>query len=311
MADAVIENPILNSTFSEPTRHWRFGDTGITNEIVEGRRPSSYFMPIPASKIRGQQLQLETQWTRDRIEENARINRVRERVNAWRSLGWPGVTPTTRRLLEYWTDEQWEKPLFFCQIEALETAIYLTECATKQGDAWIANELQELADEQNPGLYRTAFKMATGTGKTVVMAMLIAWHTLNKQANSRDARFSDAFLVVTPGITIRDRLRVLLPESPDNYYRERDIVSAADLERLGQARIAITNFHSLQLREAQVASKTTKEILTRGKASPFVETPDQMVRRVCRGLGSKRQIVVLNDEAHHCYMHPRPTKRRR
>jgi len=158
------------------------------------------------------------------------------------------------------------------------------------------------SDEQNPGLYRTAFKMATGTGKTVVMAMLIAWHTLNKQANPRDARFSDAFLVVTPGITIRDRLRVLLPGSPDNYYRERDIVSAADLERLGQARIEITNFHALQLREAQVASKTTKEILTHGKESPFVETPDQMVRRVCRGLGSKRQIIVLNDEAHHCYL---------
>ncbi len=303
MADAVIENPILNSPFSEPTRHWRFGDEGITNEEVDGRRPSSYFMPIPASKVRGKQLQLETQWTRDRIEENIRINRIRERVTAWRSLGWPGVTPTTRRLLEYWTNEQREKPLFFCQIEALETAIYLTECATKQGDAWVGNELQQLADEQNPGLYRTAFKMATGTGKTVVMAMLIAWHTLNKQANPRDARFSDAFLVVTPGITIRDRLRVLLPESPDNYYRARDVVSAADLERLGQARIVITNFHALQLREAQVASKTTKEILTRGKESPFVETPDQMVRRVCRALGAKRQIIVLNDEAHHCYLH--------
>jgi type III restriction enzyme len=135
------------------------------------------------------------------------------------------------------------------------------------------------------------------------MAMLIAWQTLNKQANPRDARFSDAFLLVTPGITIRDRLRVLLPESPDNYYRARDIVTAADLERLGQARIVITNFHALQLREAPVASKTTKEILTRGKPSPFVETPDQMVRRVCRGLGSKRQIIVLNDEAHHCYLH--------
>ncbi|MGH2801412.1 MAG: BPTD_3080 family restriction endonuclease, partial [Thermoleophilaceae bacterium] len=102
---------------------------------------------------------------------------------------------------------------------------------------------------------------------------------------------------------IRDRLLVLLPESPDNYYRARDIVSPADLERLGEARIVITNFHSLQLREAQVASKTTKELLTRGKQNPFVETPDQMVRRVCRSLGSKRQIVVLNDEAHHCYLH--------
>ncbi len=196
MPDVVIENPILNSPFREPARHWRFGDTGITNEIVEGRRLSSYFMPIPASKVRGKQLELETQWTRDRIEENRLINQIRERVTDWRNLNWPGVTPTTRRLLEYWTDETRERPLFFCQVEALETAIYLTECATKQGDAWIENELRRLADDQNPGLYRVAFKMATGSGKTVVMAMLIAWQTLNKQANPQDARFSDAFLVV-------------------------------------------------------------------------------------------------------------------
>lgn len=303
MADAVIENPILNSPFQAPARHWAFGDTGITNEVVEERRVSSYFMPIPASKVRSRQLELETQWTRDRIEENRLINQVRERVGVWRSFRYPGVTPTTRRLLEYWTDESRERPLFFCQIEALETAIYLTECADKQGDVWIGNELRRLADDQNPGLYRMAFKMATGSGKTVVMAMLIAWQTLNKQANPRDARFSDAFLIVTPGITIRDRLRVLLPEDSDNYYRARDVVSAAELERLRQARIVITNFHALQLREAQVASKTTKELLTRGGENPFVETPDQMVRRVCRGLGTKRQVIVLNDEAHHCYSH--------
>ncbi len=303
MPDVVIENPILNSPFREPDRHWRFGDTGITNEVVEGRRSSSYFMPIPASKVRGKQLELETQWTRDRIEENRFINQVRDRAAAWRSLRYPGVTPTTRRLLDYWTDPTRERPLFFCQVEALETAIYLTECATKQGDAWIGNELRRLADDQNPGLYRLALKMATGTGKTVVMAMLIAWHTLNKQANPQDARFADAFLVVTPGITIRDRLRVLLPEDPGNYYRERDLVPPAELERLRQARIVITNFHAFQLREKNVASKTTKEILIRGGESPFVETPDQMVRRVCRGLGTKRQVVVLNDEAHHCYTH--------
>jgi type III restriction enzyme len=303
MSDAVIENPILNSPFREPSRHWRFGDTGITNEIVGERRVSSYFMPIPASKVRGRQLQLETQWTRDRIEENQMINQIRERVAQWRSLRYPGVTPTTRRLLEYWTDDSRERPLFYCQVEALETAIYLTECADKQGDVWIANELRRLAEDQNPGLYRMAFKMATGTGKTVVMAMLIAWQTLNKQANPRDARFSDAFLIVTPGITIRDRLRVLLPEEPDNYYRARDIVGTAELERLRQARIVITNFHAFQPREAQVASKMTKELLNRGGDSPFVETPDQMVRRVCRGLGTKRQVIVLNDEAHHCYTH--------
>ena len=94
--------------------------------------------------------------------------------------------------------------------------------AKKYGDAWIENTIREANDTSNPGLPRTAFKMATGSGKTVVMAMLITWHTLNKRINPRDARFSDTFLIVTPGITIRDRLRVLLPNDPDNYYRQRE-----------------------------------------------------------------------------------------
>jgi type III restriction enzyme len=143
--------------------------------------------------------------------------------------------------------------------------------------------------------------MATGSGKTVVMAMLIAWHTLNKRANPRDARFSDTFLVVTPGITIRDRLRVLLPNDPENYYRQRDIVPAQYLDQLGQAKIIISNYHAFQLREKVAAGKITKSILADGQPSPFTETSDQMVRRVCRELSTKKNIIILNDEAHHCY----------
>jgi type III restriction enzyme len=143
--------------------------------------------------------------------------------------------------------------------------------------------------------------MATGSGKTVVMAMLIAWHALNKLANSQDARFSDTFLLVTPGITIRDRLRVLLPNDPQNYYRQRDILAPQALEQLGQAKILITNFHAFQLREKVAAGRLTKAILAEGQSGVFTETPDQMVRRVCRELGNKKNIIVLNDEAHHCY----------
>ena len=143
--------------------------------------------------------------------------------------------------------------------------------------------------------------MATGSGKTVVMAMLIAWQALNKLANPQDARFSDTFLIVTPGITIRDRLRVLLPNDPENYYRQRDIVPAQHAGQLGQAKILITNFHAFQLREKVAAGKLTKSILGRGQPGAFTETPDQMVRRVCRELGTKKNIIVLNDEAHHCY----------
>ncbi|HZR13801.1 MAG TPA: DEAD/DEAH box helicase family protein [Acidimicrobiia bacterium] len=302
MADT-IENPILNSAFAEPRRHFRFADDGITNEIVDERRPSSYFVPIPAAKRRGGQQAFETEWTKDRIEENAFINRVRGRIALWRQGGYQHVTTTTRRLLDHWADASRDRPLFFCQVEALETAIYLTEAANRIGDQWIANELRRFADDANPGLFRVAHKMATGTGKTVVMAMLIAWHTLNKAANPQDARFTDAFLVVAPGITIRDRLRVLLPSDPNNYYRERELVPPDLVDGLGRAQVVVTNFHAFQPRETTdaKASKLTKEVLAPDGASPFVESPAQMVRRVCRELGNKRGIVVLNDEAHHCY----------
>ena len=306
MADAVIDNPILNSPFDEPEGHWKFERDGITNEVVAGRRVSSYFMPIPKSKRGGDQLQFETEWTSDRIEENRTINQIRERVGFWRSGGWQGVTPTTRRLLEYWTDPTRDRKLFFAQIEAAETAIYIGEIINKAAyqDAWITNFLREAADEANPGLFRVALKMATGTGKTVVMAMLIAWQALNKAANKQDARFSDAFLLVSPGITIRDRLRVLLSESPDNYYRERDLIPPGEQDRLGQARIVVTNFHGFLLRDRSGAPRTKQVLAGRtGAGNPLQENPEQMARRVCRALGSKRGIIVINDEAHHCYRH--------
>jgi type III restriction enzyme len=299
--DTVIENPILNSPFEEPSRHFLFGEDGITDKVVEKRRLSAYFMPIPESRRRRGQISMEAEWTADRIRPNEEINSIRAKVGAWRKEGHPGVTSTTRRLLDYWHQEDRERRLFFCQLEAVETAIYLAEVAGKAGDGWIRNMLEERSAEHNPGLFRIALKMATGTGKTVVMAMLIAWQALNKFADPRSRRFSDAFLLVAPGITIRDRLRVLLPEDGENYYRALDLLPPADREHLGEARIAIVNFHGFQLRDRGDGSKTTKSILAAGGKNPFVETPDQMVRRVCRELGSKRGIVVLNDEAHHCY----------
>ena len=301
MKQVVIENPVINSPFREPTCHFRFADEGITNEVIDGRRLSSYFVPIAQPRKKGKQLAFDTEWTKDRIEQNKLVNAIRQRVGLWRKGGYLGVTPTTARLLAYWTDRDREKKLFFCQVEALETAIYITEVANKYGDAWIENVVREANDTANPGLPRTAFKMATGSGKTIVMAMLIAWHTLNKIANPQDARFSDTFLIVTPGITIRDRLRVLLPNDPQNYYRQRDIIPAQSYEQLGQAKILITNFHAFLLREKVAAAKLTKSILAEGEASAFTETPDQMVRRVCRELGNKKNIIVLNDETHHCY----------
>ena len=301
MRQVVIENPILNSAFTEPSHHFKFDDDGITDEVVEARRISSYFMPIPAAKKKGKQLELATEWTRDRVEENRFINRVRERVARWRQGGHLGVTPVTRSLLNYWTSADRDRPLFFCQIEALETAIYVTEVAANYGDTWIENELRRFNEDANPGLFRFSFKMATGSGKTVVMAMLIAWQALNKLANPQSRKFSDTFLVVTPGITIRDRLRVLLPNDPANYYIERDLVTAEQLVQLQKAKILITNFHAFLRRERGNAGKLTKTILKGNGPSAFTETPDEMVRRVCRPFGTKKNIIVLNDEAHHCY----------
>jgi type III restriction enzyme len=297
MADAIIENPILNSPFLEPTKHFKFTDEGITNEVVGGRRKSSYFVPIPAPRKKGKQLLFETEWTKDRLEENETVNQIRERVFLWRKRDYPDITNTTRQLLRYWTDPERENKLFFCQVEALETIVYLTEAAQKNGDAWIADWLRRANDSSNSGLLRTALKMATGSGKTVVMAMLIAWHALNKLNDSKDKRFSDRFLVVTPGITIRDRLRVLQPNDPENYYRMRDLVPPDLRGRLGQAKILITNFHSFKIRKVTEANKLTRGIL----GNEFDETPAQMVNRACRELGAKKNIVVLNDEAHHCY----------
>ena len=302
MSSVVIENPIINSPYFEPKRHFRFTDEGITNEILEERRKSSYFIPIAQPRKKGKnQLAFDTEWTQDRIKPNDEINHIRERVGQWRSGGYQGITKISRRLLEYWQREERSKKLFFCQIEAVETAIYVTEVANNYGATWIENLLRTTNAEENKLLYRMAIKMATGAGKTVVMAMLIVWQALNKIANSQDPLFTDTFLIITPGITIKDRLRVLLPSDPLNYYRMMDIIPSDMLDELGKAKIIVTNFHAFKLRDKIAVGKLTKDILSKGDTSAFTETPDQMVRRVCRELGSKKNIIVINDEAHHCY----------
>ncbi|MBK5962952.1 hypothetical protein CCR95_02300 [Thiocystis minor] len=185
-----IENPIINSPFEEPARHFHFNDDGITNTIVPGRRKSVYFVPIPKPKTKGKTLALDL-GVETKTEENKLINDIRTRVAVWRAGGYLGVTTMTRRLLDDWRRPDRERRLFFCQIEALETLIYLTEVAHSK-DANQGTHLLGRLEAANrtatpsarPYLSRLAAKMTTGSGKTVVMAMLIAWQTLNKQANS-------------------------------------------------------------------------------------------------------------------------------
>ena len=298
-----IDNPILNSPFEEPSRHFAFDDDGITSEVARGRRESVSFIPIPPPKKKAKQASFE--FMGEKVNKNVLVNRVRGEVSAWRAGGWHGATETTKALLRFWTERE-ENRLFFAQIEALETAIFVAEVAATSNRAWVTNEIRAANEGCNPGLFRVAFKMATGAGKTVIMAMLIAWQTLNKLAKPKDRRFASRFLIVTPGVTIRDRLRVLLPNDPQNYYKQRGIVPEADREKLLKATIVLTNYHAFRLRETLEASALTKKIV-RGRnpaPSPFTETPDQMVRRVCGDLFGPRgvsEVIVLNDEAHHCY----------
>ena len=253
MPPVVIENPILNSPYREPSRHFRFdANDQITSSIDAGRRGSSYFLPIAAPKKKAAPGLFDDDVTETKAE-SGHVNRIRQLVKQWRDGGWPDVTHATRALLDHWHADDRFRRLFFCQIEALETLIFITEVAkqTGYGQDWIEKYLQDKAAEAGTDLFRVACKMATGSGKTVVMSMLIAWQVLNKRRNPHDNRFTDTFLVVAPGITIRDRLRVLLPSDPNNYYRELDIVPPEYRGDLGTAKIVITNFHAFKRRETR------------------------------------------------------------
>ncbi len=309
--DGTLANPILNSPYEAPSRHFEIGPNGPTGVLVEGRRPSESFIPVPVTKKgRGKQadqITFDFDATGERREQNSLINDIRRRVDLWRARNYPGVTSISRKLLLYWADPTRENRVLFCQREAAETAIYLTEVAGRHGEPDFRSRVDEENRRHNDGLPRLALKMATGSGKTVVMAMVIAWQTINKAFSPQDARFAKRFLVITPGITIRDRLRVILPSDDGNYYRERDLVPADLWAALQEAQVVITNYHAFLLRDAkeiQGVAANTRKLLNAGKGyDPFKETPDAMVSRVLRDLSGrgKGEIVVLSDEAHHCY----------
>lgn len=312
-----IDNPILNSPYEQPDRHYTIGPQGPTGEIRVGRRPSESFTPIVATKKRKRghddaaQIGFDFDATGERRERNTLINDIRRDVARWRQRGeYNGVTPISRRLLQHWADPARENRVLFCQREAAETAIFLAEVAGRsQGYADWRRRLEPENAVHNSGLPRMALKMATGSGKTVVMAMLLAWQTLNKVQSPRDQRFTNRFLVVAPGITIKDRLRVLRPEDPENYYDQRDLVPADLKGGLEHARIVISNYHAFQLKDAKEikgVARNTRLLLKGDRAEDaFKETPKAMVSRVLRELGGtgaeRQQIVVFNDEAHHCY----------
>ena len=318
MDNPFFERPVLNSPYKYPKRHWELDETGQpTQRIVETRRPAEFITPIPKpKKQKGSKTQAEIIFNEGRdlstekqqYEHTAIINAVRQQVDQWRKLQDPNqwlVTPETARLLRHWRHHRFTgiRP-FFCQVEALETAIWLIEVAPQAGRVGkrFLEHLTNTNHEANPGLSRLALKLATGAGKTTVMAMLIAWQTINAVRRPQSSRFTRGFLVVTPGITIKDRLRVLQPNDPDSYYQSRELVPSDMLPDLEKAKIVITNFHAFKRRERLPLSKGGRSLL-RGRGEPLktLETEGQMLQRVMPELMGVKKLLVLNDEAHHCY----------
>lgn len=316
-----FEKPILNSPYSIPSRHWELDKDGRpTDRIIESRRRSDLVSAMPKAKSvknrTGSQAELSLNEVGLESQEMAYnvtefVNELRSQVDTWRTLRNPNdwqVTPTTQRLLQHWraiqNDESQTIRPFFCQLEAVETAIFLAEVAPKRGPQGkrFRTRLEAANGEANPDLFRVAMKLATGAGKTTVMAMLIAWQTLNAVRSPNSKAYSRGFLIVTPGITIKDRLRVLLPNDADNYYTRINLVPTDLMQDMQRAKIVLSNYHAFKQRETLQLAKGTRAALEgHGDQLKTLETEGQMVKRVMPELMGLGKINVINDEAHHCY----------
>ncbi|MBK6291701.1 MAG: DEAD/DEAH box helicase family protein [Ignavibacteria bacterium] len=263
---------IINSPYSVPTRHWV--DDGVRFNLVEGRRPASYEIFDPVKGTR-------------RSEELVLVNQIRERVDEWRAQGYPNVTTVTRELLEHWNDRSHRLyPFYYCQLEAVETLIWWVEGP--------ANAKQGINIPGDGGPFdRICNKMATGSGKTTLMGMIITWQALNAMMFPRETkRFSKAIFIVAPGITVRDRLQVLMPGDERNVYDEFVLCpTAAMRQKLNGAVILNENWHSLM-----PLKQSERSVVKKGQ-----ESDKAFVRRVLGPLAAHKDIIVINDEAHHAY----------
>ena len=317
MDNRFFTHPILNSPYAYPVQHWELDDKGQpTQQTIPARRIAKFVVPIPeAKKHKGKGVQQKLFVDHALTERGQQydpipiINDLRREVDAWRSRPDPAtwqVTPETARLLQHWRHHPFQsiRP-FFCQVEAVETAIWLTEVAPHIGKtgARFLDHLVNANNDANPELLRLALKLATGAGKTTVMAMLIAWQTINAVRRPNSKKFTRGFLVVAPGITIRDRLRVLQPNDPDSYYQSRELVPPDLLADIERARIVITNYHAFKLRERLEIAKGGRLLLQGRTGAPLQtqESEGQMLQRVMPELMGLKRILALNDEAHHCY----------
>lgn len=278
-----IKHLIINSPYEEPRRHWKYNHHRMAFDLAEGRRPSGYTMASTERRLindPGVFVQIPL------------VNQIRQRVKEWRESGYAGISGITKQLLEHWRDnEARTNRFFFCQLEAIETLIWLAEAppAEKVGIK-IPSDGGELA--------RICSKMATGTGKTIVMAMLITWQSLSRINYPNKKGFAKDFLIVAPNLTVRSRLSVLLPSGEENYYDTFNIVPLGLREQMRQAKVVIRNWHTLAW-DTEERIKKKRSVDKRGAKSD-----EAYAREVLGKLASSRNFIVLNDEAHHAWRIP-------
>ncbi len=320
-----VDRPIICTPFDEPKQHWFYRTNGepIINSF---RRPASYW--YKTKKAYTSQTSL---FATEESDELPLVNFLRDDVRRWRESKYEMATPITKKLLEHWNNSQRERRLFFCQREAVETIIYLTEIlASDRKTRWSTKlsysdyvklkkgEMPDFmkpfskegtltptlldipAESDFPSLVRYGCKMATGSGKTVVMAMLISWAFCNRASQPSDTRFPDATLVLCPNLTIRERLQVLRPELDNNYYRQFNIVPSSLLPMLQRGKVLIANWHQLALESPNAESGETYRVVNKGE-----ETSIAFAKRVLGDLYNRGPLLVLNDEGHHAYR-PKP-----
>jgi len=317
-----VEQPILSSPYEEPPEHWWYEEDG-TAKKNPGRRPAGYY--YKTDRTGGAQARLFAEENRDDLPL---VNALRDDVKRWRASGYRGAEPVTRELLRHWGNPKRTPRLFFCQIEAVETIIYLAEVrlpgrSSRTGFRNFAltdDDLKRLMRGEKPTgfvltrpdfypmladqpldpslqpLVRLGCKMATGAGKTVAMAMLVAWAFCNRGENPASTHFPNGVLVCCPNLIVKERLQVLRPELAGNYYDLFDIVPAKYREHLNKGDVLVENWHQLAPESEHKEGDRSYAVVNKGD-----ETPETLARRVLGDLFDRMPIMVLNDEGHHCW----------
>ncbi len=274
-----VTNPIINSPYEEPKHHWHI-EEGKQPHIEPDRRPASYFLRVPERAARGRRLAAQVEMFDADLKGNEYLldlaNLLRKRVEEWRKRDYQGATKVTRELIDLWRAPDRAQPLFYAQLEAAETVIFLVE-----GPSDLLQGIKVPTDEPSPAakevghkaFQRDALKMATGSGKTTVMGMLAAWSILNKVADPQNAAYSDTVLIVCPNVTIRDRLQELDPERAElSLYRTRELVPAHRMTELRRGEVFVTNWHNLERRETRDVNGQGARVVKRGQAIEKIRT---------------------------------------